>query len=235
VTDAPAAASTWKFDNPFCEVLASLVPAHDVAPGSEYGVQLFARHGATVAAHVTLIGADSAYDAHVAATNLQGAADDRRSSGVIVKLEKPERIHYFFVDSYSIDGGAPVTCPSYVFLSGSGPSDDGVSVTDPKTVAAGFLQKLPDLPCGNAYIEPTIQKGFDPIVGVYGGGKRSTMVHVFIDSNGSPIRATMKTSSGLDGIDDAALAGVQRTRFHPAQFLCTPVVGEVDMEMDYSP
>lgn len=229
------AVPTWAFDNPFCEVLAGLVPIEGSAPGTEYGLALYASRGTTVAAHVTLIGSDAAYDANVSVTNLQGALTDRRTGGIIVKLEKPAPIHYFFVDSFSIDGGAPVTCPSYVFRSGSGPSSEGITASGLSTVTAAFLEKLPDMPCGKAYTAPAVQKGFGPPVGFYGYQRRSTILHVFIDSNGVPVRTSMKTSSGVPGLDDVAYAGVQYTRYRPAQFLCTPVVGETDMEMEYSP
>jgi TonB family protein len=233
---SPAPSSpVWKFDNPFCEVLAGLVPFEGIAPGSEYGVQLYASHGTTVAAHVTLIGAENAYDANVTVTNLQGAPADRRSEAIVVKLAKPEPIHYFFVDSFSIDGGTPVTCPSYVFRSGSGPSDDSIGGLGLQTVTAAFLEKLPDLPCGKAFIQPSIAKGFDPLVGFYGNQRRTTELHVYVDSNGTPIRSSIMTSSGVEGLDDAAYAGVQYTRYHPAKFLCTPVVGEITMTMDYAP
>jgi hypothetical protein len=231
---APSA-SVWKFDNPFCEVLAALVPIEGSAPGSEYGLQLYASHGTTVAAHLTLIGAEGAYDANVTASNLQGASIDRRSDALLVKLEKPEPIHYFFVDSFSIDGSAMAACPSYVFPSGSGPSADNIGGLELRTITAAFLQKLPALPCGKAYTGPSVAKGFDAIVGLYGNQPRSTELHVFIDSNGTPMRSSIMTSSGLEGLDAAAYAGVQYTRYHPATFLCTPVVGELDMKMDYSP
>jgi len=228
--DAPA----WKFDNPFCQVLAALVPASDRA-GSEYGLQLYADHGTRVDAHVTLIAADGAYDAHVNDTNLAGAANDRRTEAALVKFATPTPVHYFFVDTFAIDGGAPVTCPSYVFPAGAGPSEDPIGGFGLVTVTPEFLQKLPDLPCGKAYIEPSVQKGFDPLVGHYGNSKRETAMHVFVDSNGNEIRATLDSSSGVQGLDDAALAGVQFTKYHPARFLCTPVVGEVEMTMEYDP
>jgi hypothetical protein len=232
---APAATAVWAFDNPFCEVLAGLVPITGRVPGSEYGLQLYASHGTTVAAHVTLIGSDAAYDANVTVTNLQGATTDRRTGGIVVRLEKAAPIHYFFVDSFSIDGAASMTCPSYVFRAGSAPSSDGITASGLNAVTAAFLEKLPDMPCGKAYTEPSVQKGFDSPVGFYGYQRRSTVLHVFIDSNGLQVRSSIKSSSGVPGLDDAAYAGVQYTRYRPAQFLCTPVVGEIDMQMDYSP
>jgi TonB family protein len=216
-------------------VLAAFVPSDGKTPGSEYGLALFASHGTRVGAHVTLIGADGAYDASVSAMNLQGAAGDRRSDAVVVKFEKPVRIHYFFVDSFTIDGGASVTCPSYVRVTGEGPSQDATTGLGLNTVVPTFLQNLPDLPCGKAYTEPSIKRGYEAIVGLYGDLKRTTTLHVYVDSNGHEIRATVEKSSGVEGLDDAAMASVQQTTYHPAQFLCTPVVGEVEEEIEYTP
>jgi hypothetical protein len=230
-----ASPTPWRFDNPFCDVLAALVPEQGSEPGAEYALELFARDGTRVAAHVTLIGADAAYDANVPATNLQGAAGDRRTDAVMVKLEKPAIVHYFFVDSFSIDGVAPVTCPSYVFLSGSGPTTDAMSGLGLQSVTAAFLQKLPDLPCGKAYVGPSIERGNEPLVGHYGDTRRTTRLHVYVDSYGHAVQATIETSSGVDGLDDAAVAGVRATEYRSAQFLCTPVVSELDMEMEYRP
>ncbi|HEY5425510.1 MAG TPA: hypothetical protein VIJ77_03075, partial [Candidatus Tumulicola sp.] len=151
-------AAPWKFDNPFCDVRAALVPVESAVKGTEYLVELYASHGTRVSAHVTLIGAEGAYDANLPFTNLSGAANDRRTDGIVVKMPETAPIHYFFVDTFTIDGEAPYTCPSYVQLSGSGPSEDSISggLTN---VTATFLQKLPDLPCGKAYVAPTSRKG----------------------------------------------------------------------------
>ncbi len=243
LASAPAPAQTpapsptpapWKFDNPFCEVRAGLVPVESAIPGTEYVVELYASHGTRVSAHVTLIGSEGAYDANVPSTNLSGALDDRRTDGIDIKMPESAPIHYFFVDTIAIDDEAPVTCPSYVQPSGSGPSEDSIAGLGLTNVTATFLQKLPDLPCGKAYVEPTSRKGFEPIVGHYGDKPRSVVMHVFIDSAGNALRASMTRSSGVEGLDDAAIAAAEYTKYNPAQFLCQPVVGEIDMEMEYS-
>ncbi|HTA39517.1 MAG TPA: energy transducer TonB [Candidatus Acidoferrales bacterium] len=236
-TDEPSPSPTgahWKFENPFCEVRAGLVPVESAIRGTEYLVQLYASHGTRVSAHVTLIGAEGAYDASVPPTNLSGAPDDRRTDGIVIKMPQTTPIHYFFVDSFTIDGEAPYTCPSYVAPSGSGPSEDAIGGLGLTNVTATFLQALPDLPCGRAYIPPSSRKGYEPIVGHYGDKPRSTVLHVYIDSAGNALRATVSQSSGVEGLDDAAMAAAEYTKYNPAQFLCQPVVGELDMQMDYS-
>ena len=224
----------WKFDNPFCEVRAGLVPVESAIRGTEYAVELYASHGTRVSAHVTLIGSEGAYDANVPPTNLSGALDDRRTDGVVIKMPESAPIHYFFVDTFTIDGEAPVTCPSYVQPAGSGPSADEIGGLGLTSATATFLQKLPDLPCGKAYIPPSSRKGFEPIVGHYGDKPRSVVMHVYVDSAGNALRATMSESSGIEGLDGAAVAAAEYTKYNPARFLCMPVVGEIDMQVDYS-
>ena len=235
VTPSPSPGiSAWKFDNPFCEVRAGLVPVESAIRGTEYLVELYASHGTRLSAHVTLIGSEGAYDANVPSTNLNGALDDRRTDGVVIKMPESAPIHYFFVDSYTIDGEPPVTCPSYVQPSGSGPSEDAIGGDELIAVNATFLQKLPELPCGKAYIPPSSRKGFEPIVGHYGDKPRSILMHVYVDSAGNAMRATMSESSGVEGLDAAAVAVAEYTTYNPARFLCMPVVGEIDMQVDYS-
>jgi hypothetical protein len=211
-----------------------LVPVDSAIRGTEYVAELYASHGTRVSAHITLIGAEGAYDASLPMTNLSGALDDRRTDGVVVKMPESAPIHYFFVDSYAIDGEAPVTCPSYVQPAGSGPSEDAISGEGLAGITATFLQKLPDLPCGKAYIPPSSRKGFEPIVGHYGDKPRSILMHVYVDSAGNAMRATMRESSGVEGLDAAAVAVAEYTTYNPARFLCMPVVGEIDMQVDYS-
>jgi TonB family protein len=229
---APAAEPAWSLDNPFCDVLASVVPSEK---GGDYGLVLFTRTGIKVEAHVTLVGDGAAYDAHVPAANLEGDMTDRHTAAVIVRFPSATPLRYFFIDSYSIDGAPWITCPSYVFRSGSGPNDDPMTGLGLTVVTPVVLQQLPPLPCGKIYTEPGIKKGFEPVVGSFGNRPHDVVLHVYVDSNGSEVRASVRQSSGIEGLDDAAMGGVQWTRYSPATFLCTPVVGELDMIMEYRP
>jgi TonB family protein len=49
-------------------------------------------------------------------------------------------------------------------------------------------------------------------------------VEAFVDSNGYVVNTEIRRSSGVDGIDEAAVSAVQFSTFRPATFLCTPVV-----------
>jgi hypothetical protein len=228
----------WKYDNPFCDVIAAAAPLPDVvasvslSPGnSRYALQLHARAGATLGAHVTFVSDTDAYDAAVPVANLSGPAEDRERETLVVALPSPDRAGFFFVDSYSVDGHASVTCPSYVFPVGE-PLASGESGA---VVAATHLQSLGKLPCGQVYRPIGFGEDFGSLTGRYGNRPHSVRYHAYVDSNGRALREVLLQSSGVPGVDAAALGDIQIYAFKPAQFLCTPVVGEVVIEMDYNP
>lgn len=236
---ADAAAAQWKYDNPFCDVIAAAAPLPDViasvslTPGnSRYALELHARAGVTLAAHVTFVSDTDAYDAAVPVANLSGPAEDRELTTVVVALPSPDRAGFFFVDSYSVDRGASVTCPSYVLPVGEplASQESGATV-----VAATHLQSLGKLPCGQVYRAIGFGEDFGSLTGQYGNRPHSVRYHAYVDSNGRALREVLLQSSGVPGVDAAALGDIQIYAFKPAQFLCTPVVGEVVIEMDYNP
>jgi hypothetical protein len=235
--DAPA--GPWKYDNPFCQVVAWVVPIPDVvasivpiAGESRYELGLYAPGGTTLGAHVTLVSDTDAYDAAVPAGNLLGPVDDRRLEPVIIALPVPDKINYFFVDSYVLDRGASVTCPSYVFPVGDATSDAPAGV---QTIAAQHLQAIGPLKCGHAYVPPKLHGDLESPVGVYGGRPLTVVARAYIDSNGYSIKEEIVRSSGVDGMDKYILGAVGVHQFAPAQFLCVPVVGTTEIELRYFP
>jgi hypothetical protein len=225
---AGAPSAQWKYANPFCQVIAEVAPLSD---GSGYGVELAAASGTTVEAHVTLIGVTDAYDAHVSDTNLSGPPEDRETAPVAFRLPATDTLQYFFVDSYAIDRGSSVTCPSYVFPIGPAVSGSaGATAT-----FAQHLQALGQLKCGHEYQGPSTPRDATGIIGRFGNRPLSTQLDVYIDSNGRAIDEKVVLSSGVEGVDAAAIGNVQQQRFVPAEFLCTPVVGELEVRVDYQP
>lgn len=229
----------WKYDNPFCQVVASVTPIPDVVAsttptggGLRYVVALYTGNGATLAGHVTLVSDTDAYDASVPSANLSGPVEDRRLEPVIVTLPAPDRITYYFVDSYAVDRGASVTCPSYVFPIGATLS---ASPTGVPTIQAQHLQSLGSLKCGQVYIEPHLRGDLQSPVGTYGQEPLTAVARAYIDSNGYSIKEEIVHSSGVDGMDKYLLGAVGVHQFAPAQFLCVPVVGEMQIELRYSP
>jgi hypothetical protein len=225
---ANSPATDWKYANPFCQAIAHVAPADD---GSGYGLALFAGSGERIDAHVTLVSDTDAYDAHVSAL-LAGPADDRRSGAVFVTLPVSTGLKYYFVDSYTLDGGDAVTCPSYVFPVRDSMRNAPAGVA---TVAAQHLQALPPLKCGRAYIPPKLHGVLQSPVGAYGSRPLTVVARAYIDSNGYSLKEEIVQSSGVDGMDKYLLGAVGVHQFAPAQFLCVPVVGVTEVELKYFP
>ena len=235
--DEPSA--QWKYDNPFCQVVAAVVPIPDVvastaAVGSQgrYALDLFTPEGTTLSAHVTLVSDTDAYDAAVPEGTLSGAPADRKIEPLIVTLPAPEKIDYFFVDSYSIDRGTAVTCPSYVFPIGAALSNAPAGL---RTISAQHLQSIASPKCGKVYADPAMRGDLMSPVGAYGGKPLTVVARAYIDSNGYSIKEEIVQSSGVDGMDKYMLGAVGVHQFRPAEFLCTPVVGTMLIELKYFP
>ncbi|HMF27238.1 MAG TPA: hypothetical protein VKE42_00615, partial [Candidatus Cybelea sp.] len=218
--------SQWKYDNPFCQVVAAVVPIPDVvasiaAVGAEtrYALDLYTPAGTTLGAHVTLISDTDAYDAAVPEGNLSGPPDDRRLDPLVVTLPGTDTINYFFVDSYSLDRGAAVTCPSYVFPVGGKLSS---APTGLRSIAAQHLQKIASPKCGKVYVEPGMRGDLTSPMGAYGGKPLTVVARAYIDSNGYSIKDEIVQSSGVDGMDRYMLGAVGVHQFRPAEFLCVP-------------
>lgn len=224
--DAPAA--HWKYDNPFCQVLARVGPTPG---GSGYALALFAAEGTALDAHVTLVSDTDAYDAHIGALALNGPPDSRQSPAMLLKLPNNATPKFFFVDSYTLDGSF-VTCPSYVF-----PIDDRVLdvIAGAPTVEAAHLQALGSLTCGHVYTPPQLHGDLQGAVGAYGGRPLAVTARAYVDSNGHSIREEIVQSSGVGGLDGYMLGAVGGHEFTPARFLCVPVVGTIDVELKYFP
>jgi len=239
VRAADGSAATWKYDNPFCSVVASVAPIPTVVAavtptGGEwrYVLALFTRTGTTLAAHVTLVSDAEAYDAAVSDGDLSGTTEDRKLEPVVVTLPHPDQISYFFVDSYSLDRSASVTCPSYVFPVGE--TSSGVP-TGLRTIEARHVQSLGSLSCGHAYIPAELRGDLQSPVGRYGGKPLTVKARAYIDSNGYSLREEIVQSSGVDGMDKYLLGAISVHQFNPAQFLCVPVVGLIEVELRYFP
>jgi|GEM_PF-2739762 len=236
---AESTAAQWKYDNPFCQVIAFVAPLPavvaslaSIASTSRYALQLYTATGTTLAAHVTLVSDTDAYDASFPEGPLSGPAGDRRSEGIVVTLPAADRIGYFFVDAYVLDHGAGATCPSYVFPVGEPITDRAAGV---RSIEAQHLQKIGPLTCGQAYIEPGMSGDLSSPIGRYGGKPLAVTARAYVDSNGYSIKEEIVQSSGVDGVDKYMLGAVGAHQFAPAKFLCVPVVGVIEVEMKYFP
>ena len=243
------AATAGGWDNPFCAGVVGVVPwngragaASSQLSSDRYVLALFANGKTDVAGTVTLITSDSAYSVPVARTALLRSAgsDNFYAEPILVAFDKPVEVHYAYVDQVGVDGAAPAACPTVVqpvhASNADGSNDFNVTFGgDVKPVNATFLQALPALTCGRVYIPSELPRGAGAVVGAYGNARKSTVVRIFIDSNGIPAGASIERASGIEGLDDNVIGLVEHTRYTPAKFLCTPVVSEMSIEMDYNP
>jgi hypothetical protein len=199
--------------------------------GEGYGLALAAADGSAVDAHVTLVGATDAYDVHVNSA-LSGPPEDRESPPVFVGLPDDAKIAYYFVDSYTVDGGASTACPSYV--SGLADAEFGAPAGTP-TIEAQHLQALGSLKCGRVYTPPQMHGQLESAVGAYGDRPLTVMGRAYLDSNGHSVREQIVRSSGVEGMDAFLLGALHEHEFTPARFLCTPVVSTIDVQLKYFP
>jgi hypothetical protein len=214
---------------PIPDVVASIA---DVGGASRYALTLFTPGGTTLSAHVTLVSNTDAYDAAVPDGNLSGAPNDRKLEPLIAALPARDTINYYFVDSYSLDHGAAVTCPSYVFPVGRALSS---APTGLRSIDAQHLQKIAPPKCGKVYEDPEMRGDLTSPVGAYGGKPLTVVARAYIDSNGYSIKEEIVQTSGVDGMDRYMLGAVGVHQFRPAEFLCTPVVGTMLVELKYFP
>lgn len=242
---ARAALGDDEWDDPFCAASVSVIPWNDGADAPDvasitnrYAVQLWADGRQSVAGRVVFVADDGAYAVTMPVSDLlrKGGTHRFYTAFVPVVFDTRVQVRYAYVDSVAIDGEKAVDCPTVVTLvnrsrAGDQPSWGLRGVT---SLHAAFVQALPALNCGKWYIAPEML-GEGPLVGHFGDDRRTTVVRVYIDSNGIPVKERVEQSSGVDGLDDAAVGAVQQSHYRPAQFLCTPVVSEMLVDMEYVP
>ncbi|HEY3676897.1 MAG TPA: hypothetical protein VGK84_13000 [Candidatus Tumulicola sp.] len=244
LADDPAT-SSWS--NPFCAGDVSAFPWNrdldepaKLGNNTHYVVSLFADGKSTVSATIVLISSDGAYTVTVERNALlrRAGSDKFYAPAILVGFDKPREVLYAFVDTVGVDGAAPTPCPTVVnevqSLFGRSVAAQRPSMAGAPVTPAVFRQALPPLDCGSAYEPPVLLTREGPDLGDFGNKPQTAFVHVYLDSAGHPVNPTLTQSSGVEGIDDWAMAGAEQSHYKPAQFLCTPVVGEMTVEFDYN-
>ncbi|HEY1429999.1 MAG TPA: energy transducer TonB [Candidatus Tumulicola sp.] len=143
---------------------------------------------------------------------------------------------YAYVDSYKLDSGAEIYCPTEVhpFEKSRGGTAKPVPTGTLATFEATYKQALPSLTCDKTYVAATVTRAVRPR-GIRTDTMRSARIAVFINSDGSVARSFVYTSSGVDYLDTLALDAANRAAYRPSEFLCTPVVGEFLCVVDFEP
>lgn len=235
--------ATARASSPFCAATLWLVPwnassdaAATSAESADYALFLNAAGKTDVAARVTLITDAEAFAVTVPRVALHAIEKESdRVASAHVRFDRKQPVRYAFVDAVGVDGADLTDCPSDV--SEVEPYRGDASswhVGDALSIAPKLLQPLPKLACAKAYVPAHIIREIGAPVGHFGNTPRSTGVHVYVDSDGRVVKADVAESSGVEGLDIAALALVRNATYAPAQFLCTPVVSDFIIRMDYS-
>jgi hypothetical protein len=233
-------------NNPFCPAVGWVVawdrrknvPASDGA-SDEYALFLWVKANSEFSARLTLVDSTSAFSVDIPRVTIPiGDASRNVRWPFLISFDHPLSIRYDFVDSVGIDENAMTDCPSFVQTVSPMKTGDASEAQESSgfgILSARFVQNLPPLSCANMYAELKIPNAVSPLVGHYGDLAKSTEVEVFVDSSGAVVETRISKSSGVEGLDAAALGGSQQSTYKPAQFLCTPVVSEGFLTFDYQP
>ena len=240
--DNPPPNVNW--DNPFCAAVGRLVPwdrQRSVpvdGPSDEYALFLWSNALSTFSVKMTMVDSSSAFTVDIPKVTIP---KDKIGHNLrwpwLINFDHSVSILAEFVDAVSIDGQPMRDCPSFVqtvdpFKQWSMSTVPARS--DFESVGARFLQKLPPLPCGKIFTAAT-GTGYSPLVGHFGDRPRATDIEVFIDSAGTVVDTRIWSSSGVDGLDEAARGAAQISTYKPAVFLCTPVVSYGIFRFEYQP
>jgi hypothetical protein len=231
--------------NPFCDASAVLIPwnkdrnASVEGPSDTFALFVWAHAKSNYAARVTLVADGDAYSVTLPRTAIGSApAGTFAKTAYLVSIDHYIDVGEYFVDGVGVDGAQVGDCPS--FVKGVAPLGQfGADLSTPvpafTRVNGVYAQALPKLTCASPYTQADTLKPYSPLVGYYGDHTRSAEVEVFVDSAGGVVKTTIWRSSGVDGLDAAALGAAQFSTYRAAQFLCTPVVSSEFVEVKYKP
>jgi hypothetical protein len=228
--------------DPFCGASLEAIQwdatrnASSVVPVSDAIVlDLLIQGKASVDAHVTLLSDTDAYDVALHHLPIMRNGAFLVTPEVIATLPKATAIRYAYVDSYAVDGGAEVSCPSE-------PSDVGKSnprefnptrAANPRATAT-FKQSVPPLPCGKMFSNAQVLKpGPLPYPYSFFDHPRTVEVEVYLDSNGHVVKTSIYKSGGDAAFDNLATRAAILSEYQPALLLCVPVVSKYLFRADF--
>ena len=230
--------------NPFCGATAFALPWNVGADAplvngdsADYALWLLVDGKHDVQARVTLITRTNAYTVGIPRLPLDVEKDGGVTEPFLVRFKDAVHVRYAYVDGVGVDGKSVTDCPTFPqevtpWHDGSAPS----VVRSALTLVPKLLQPLPKLTCPKVYEGASIAKEpYTQWISQYGDRQRSAVVRVYLDSDGLPLREKLVRSSGVDGIDQTAIANSMHTIYRPASFLCSPVVSVFYFELTYDP
>jgi hypothetical protein len=214
--------------DPFC---ATSVTATSATP---LVAQLHAI-GATVSARVIVFTPTNAYVADIPTLPLSGASPVKATPNFAIVSDKPIDPRYIYVDSYRLDGGAEVECPTEpAAFTGSLPA---ASSTPAPASALRFRltdeEPLPPLPCGAEMKKASIRKAVAPQEIDRSFAHIKVSVLVYIDAGGRLVRAYLLKPSMSNPDNNYAIEAAEHSTYFPATFYCKPVAGSYVFVADF--
>jgi hypothetical protein len=183
--------------------------------------------GATVSARVFVFSSSEAYTADIPTLPLSGAGLVKATSTFAIVSDKPIAPRYMYIDSYRLDGGAQIDCPTEPVAFIDGPF---VPASTPAQVSAlqvpvADAGPLPTATCGAVMKKASIRKAVAP-----GDYDRSfdhirVKVLVYVNAAGRLVRADILKASMSNPDNNLAVEAAQKSTYFPAMFYCKPVVG----------
>jgi hypothetical protein len=240
-TTAPSASpDPPEWADPFCSVSDQLIywdtaKGHGTSDATKHLLGKLFAPGSSVAAHLILLTDTDAYEVQIGRQSLSGTEYFRSSARFLVEFPKDVQIKYSFVDSYKLDDGDEVFCPTEPRAFGKG--KDSLAKFEVEylpTYTATYKEALPVLPCGKPYVPATVTRTV-ATTGVVTDKPRRVQIAVYLDSKGTIVKTYVYRSSGVDYGDMRAMFAATHAQYAPATFLCTPIVGEYLYTIDYVP
>ena len=193
--------------------------------GDAYVATLSARQAGDYSGSITLFALTEAYEATFDRVHINGTAP------LSIRLRVAAQVDYVAMDTAGKVGSEPVSCPTFV-IARSKDVDAPAPMPPGAETLATSREKLPRLACGTVFREAEEIKTSLP--GTYAGSRNATGdLSILVDSNGNVIAVQIIKSSGDSTVDAVLTTDARGLKFHPAQFLCTPVISEFFYHFSY--
>jgi hypothetical protein len=214
--------------DPFC---ATSVTATSATP---LVAQLHAV-GTTVSARVMVFTPTNAYVADIPTLPLSGTGPVKATANFAIVSDQSIKPRYVYVDSYRLDGGADVECPTEpIAFTGS---VSATSSTPAPVSALRFAftdaEPLPPLTCGAEMKKASIRKAVAPQEIDRSFGHIKVTVLVYVDAGGRLVRAYLLKPSMSNPDNNYAIEAAERSTYFPAIFYCKPVAGAYVFMADF--
>lgn len=194
---------------------------------NDYDAALSADDVGEYSGSITFFSETAAYEATFDRVRVDGRAR------IVVRMPAHVRIDWASMDTAGLSENPATSCPTFVVTRQL--SDGVVRVPSTPVVRAVLRGPLPDLPCGHVWVEARRYRTTEGTMYAPVAKPASAEMHVYIDSLGRVVSPQIVRSSGDISIDAQAITTVRMDRYHPATFLCVPVLSERNYIFTFDP